>query len=57
MRFWFGVFVGALAMALYTYRQQISDIINNRKALSAGAKTAEGVQKTIEGAKELIDEL
>jgi hypothetical protein len=57
MRFWFGVFVGAVLMALYAYRTQISDIIHNRKALSAGAKTAEGVQTTIAGVKELLGEL
>jgi hypothetical protein len=57
MRFWFGVFVGSVLMALYAYRSQISDIIHNRKALSAGAKTAEGVQKTVEGVKELLGDL
>lgn len=57
MRFWLGVFVGALLMAMYAYRQTISDIIHNRKALSAGAKTAEGVGKTVEGLKELLNEL
>ncbi len=54
MRFWFGVFVGAVLMALYAYRGTISDIIHNRKKLSAGAKTAEGVSKTVEGLKELF---
>lgn len=57
MRFWFGVFVGAVLMALYAFRQQISDVINNRKALSAGAKTAEGAQQVADGVKELWKEL
>jgi hypothetical protein len=57
MRFWLGVFVGALAMALYAYRKPISDIINNRKAISAGAKTVEGAQQTFEGLKDLLQEL
>jgi hypothetical protein len=57
MRFWFGVFVGASLMALYAYRSQISDIIHNRKALSAGQKTAEGVSTTVSGVKDLLKEL
>jgi hypothetical protein len=57
MRFWLGVFVGALLMALYAYRKEIGDIIHNRKAISAGAKTAEGVSKTVEGLKELFGEV
>jgi hypothetical protein len=50
VRFWLGVFVGAVLMALYAYRSQISDIIHNRRAISAG-------EKTFEGLKELLGEL
>jgi hypothetical protein len=57
MRFWFGFFVGALGMALFAYRKQISDIINNRKAISAGGKVASGISDVVEGAKDLFGEI
>src|SRR5205814_554578 len=42
MKFWLGVFLGALAMGLYAYRSQIRTLIEGRKAISSGEKVVEG---------------
>lgn len=57
MKFFFGVLLGAALMALYAYRQSISDIIAGRRALGAGAKTVSGIEQTIGGIKDLVGEL
>jgi hypothetical protein len=57
MRFFFGVIVGALCMAVYAYRKQISDVWNNRKALSAGGRAVDGVTQTVDAVKDFLREI
>lgn len=57
MKFFFAMVLGALLMALFAYRQTISDLIAGRKALGAGAKTVTGIEQTIGGIKDLLGEL
>lgn len=57
MKFFFAMVLGALLMALFAYRQTISDLIAGRKALGAGAKTVSGIEQAVGGLKDLLGEL
>lgn len=56
-KFLFGVCVGILGALVWVNRKTISDLWNNRKAVSSGAKVAGGATDIWEGLQGLWGEL
>lgn len=50
---WIGLLAGVLGTILFIYRGRISDLWNNRKTISDGAKVAGGAQDVFDGIKGL----
>lgn len=56
-KFFLGLFFGAVAMAVYAYRNQIRAIIEHRGQIGSLAKGAEGASQVIDAAEEILQGL
>jgi hypothetical protein len=50
---WLGLLAGIVATLLFLYRRQLSDLWNNRRTISDGAKVAGGTADVLDGLKGL----